>query len=104
MTILLQGNGPKSGQTNDCQGPTELSSRPERTRISYIAAPHAATYAASRKGSRKKFANATDLDRKFGVAEWRDLLFLCRFSHRLGRAGISSPRYRPNTGGAAPRM
>jgi len=29
-----------------------------------------------------KFANATDLDRKSGVAEWRDLLFLFRFSRR----------------------
>jgi hypothetical protein len=39
-------------------GPTELSSRPERTRISYIAAPRKATYAAFRKESRMKFANA----------------------------------------------
>jgi acyl-CoA thioester hydrolase len=34
-----------------------------------------------------KFANATDLDRKSGVAEWRDLLFLCRFSRRLFSPG-----------------
>jgi hypothetical protein len=34
-----------------------------------------------------KFANATNLDRKSGVAQWRDLLFLFQFSHRLGRAG-----------------
>jgi hypothetical protein len=27
-----------------------------------------------------KFANATNLDRKSGVAQWRDLLFLFRFS------------------------
>ncbi len=45
-------------------GPTELSSRPERTRISYIAVPHEVTYAAFRRESRMKFANATSLDRK----------------------------------------
>ena len=28
-----------------------------------------------------KFANATHLDRKSGVAQWRDLLFLFQFSH-----------------------
>jgi hypothetical protein len=43
-----------------------LSSRPERTRISYIAEPPAATYAASRTGSRMNLANATNLDRKSG--------------------------------------
>jgi hypothetical protein len=26
------------------------------------------------------------------VAQWRDLLFLFQFSHRLGRAGNQSPR------------
>ena len=41
---------------------TELSSRPERTRISYHAAPDNATYAAFRKESRMKFANATNLN------------------------------------------
>jgi hypothetical protein len=56
---------------------TELSSRPERTRISYIAATPKSTHAAFCKESRMKFANATKLDRKSGVAEWRDL----RFSH-----------------------
>jgi hypothetical protein len=60
-----------------------LSSRPERTRISYIATPPAATYAASRKGSRMKFANATNLNRKSGVAQRRDLLFLSLYSHPL---------------------
>jgi hypothetical protein len=39
--------------------------------------PTTATYAAFRKESRMKFANATKLDRKSGVAQWRDLLFLC---------------------------
>jgi hypothetical protein len=51
--------------------PTELSSRPERTRISYITASHDATYAAFRKESRMKFAHAAKLDRKSGVAQWR---------------------------------
>jgi hypothetical protein len=49
-------------------GPTELSSRPERTRISYIAGTPKFTYAAFRKESRMKFANATNLNRKSGVA------------------------------------
>jgi hypothetical protein len=48
---------------------------PERTRISYIAVPHKATYAAFRKESSMKFANATKLDRKSGVAQGRDLQF-----------------------------
>jgi hypothetical protein len=30
-----------------------------------------------------KFANATNLHRKSGVAQWRDLLFLFRFKRRL---------------------
>jgi hypothetical protein len=46
----------------------QLSSRPERTRISYIAEPPKATYAAFRKESRMKFANATSLNRKSGGA------------------------------------
>jgi hypothetical protein len=46
----------------------KLSSRPERTRISYITAPHAATYVAFRKESRMKFAKATKFDRKSGGA------------------------------------
>jgi hypothetical protein len=48
--------------------PSPLSSRPERTRISYHAAFTAATSAAFRKESRMKFANATNLDRKYGGA------------------------------------
>jgi hypothetical protein len=59
------------GMTNwfecrDAGTQTELSSRPERTRISYIAAPPKATYAAFRKESRMKFANANKLNRKSG--------------------------------------
>ena len=35
-----------------------------------------AACAAFRKESRMKFANATKFDRKSGVAQWRDLLFI----------------------------
>jgi hypothetical protein len=45
-----------------------LSSRPERTRISCYEHSQAATCAAFSKESRMKFANATNLDRKSGVA------------------------------------
>jgi hypothetical protein len=54
---------------------TELSSRPERTRISCHAAPDTTTYAAFIKESRMNLASATNLNRKSGVAEWRDLRF-----------------------------
>jgi hypothetical protein len=53
-----------------------LSSRPERTRISYLAALTTTTYAALRKERRTKFINATGLNRKSGGAQWRDLQFL----------------------------
>jgi hypothetical protein len=45
---------------------TELSSRPERTRISYFAALATTTDAVSRKGNRMTMIKATDLDRKSG--------------------------------------
>jgi hypothetical protein len=35
------------------------------------------------KERRKKFVNATKVHRKSGVAQWRDLLFLFRFSDTL---------------------
>jgi hypothetical protein len=54
---------------------TELSSRPERTRISCHSALDMATCAALVKESRMKIANATKLNRKSGVAQWRDLRF-----------------------------
>jgi len=61
---------------------TELSSRlprravgPERTRISCLAALDTTTCAAFVKESRMKFTNATKLNRKSGVAQWRDLRF-----------------------------
>jgi hypothetical protein len=57
----------------------ELSSRPKRTQISYLAALATTTYAAFRRERRMKFASATKFHRKSGGAEWRDLLFLFRF-------------------------
>jgi hypothetical protein len=42
-----------------------------------------ATCAAFVKESRIKIANATKLNRKSGVAEWRDLRFLLQFSRKL---------------------
>jgi enediyne biosynthesis protein E4 len=55
---------------------TELSSRPERTRISYFALLATTTRAALRSESRMDFINATTLHRKSGGAQWRNLLFL----------------------------
>jgi hypothetical protein len=55
---------------------TELSSRPERTRISYYAGLTTSTYAPFRKERRMRIANANKFDRKSGGAEWRDLRFL----------------------------
>jgi hypothetical protein len=52
-----------------------LSSRPERTRISCHANLDTATYAAFVKESRTRIANATNFNRKSGVAQWRDLRF-----------------------------
>jgi hypothetical protein len=52
-----------------------LSSRPKRTRISYFTTHTATTYAALRKESGMKSTEATALNRKSGVAEWRDLQF-----------------------------
>src|SRR6202035_1448567 len=54
---------------------TELSSRPERTRISCHAALETTACAAFSRESRMNFANATNTNRKSGVAEWRDLRF-----------------------------
>src|SRR6202042_186253 len=54
---------------------TELSSRPERTRISYFALLATTTSAALRRESRMQIIKATGLDRKSGGAQWRDLRF-----------------------------
>jgi hypothetical protein len=55
--------------------PTNLSSRPKRTRISCHAALERTACAPFRKERRMDFAEATNLHRKSGVAKWRDLLF-----------------------------
>jgi hypothetical protein len=66
--------------------------RPERTRTSCYAALDKTACAAFRKESRMKLANATNLDRKSGVAQWRDLLFLFLFSRGLSqRLSLISP-------------
>jgi hypothetical protein len=49
---------------------TKLSSRPERTRISCHAALETTACAAFSKESRMKFSNATNTNRKSGVAQW----------------------------------
>ena len=48
--------------------PSPLSSRPERTQISYLAALATATYAAFPRERRMNIANATNFDRKSGGA------------------------------------
>jgi hypothetical protein len=53
--------------------PHPLSSRPKRTRISYHAELTMTTDAALRRERRTNFINATELNRKFGGAKWRDL-------------------------------
>ena len=63
--------------------PTNLSSRPERSRSSCHAAPDKAACAPFRKERRMKFANAIKFHRKSGGAQWRDLRFLFRFSRTL---------------------
>jgi hypothetical protein len=53
---------------------SDLSSRPKRTRISCLAKPKMATYAAFLRESRRNFANVTKFYRKSGGAKWSDLL------------------------------
>ena len=52
-----------------------LSSRPKRTRISCHAAPDKTACAPFFKERRMMFANATNVYRKSGAAQWRDLRF-----------------------------
>ena len=56
-----------------------LSSRPKRTRISYLAVLAPTTDAGLRKERRTRFISATKLRKRTGGAEWMDLLF--RRSH-----------------------
>jgi len=65
MTILLC---PKSFSESYLAHGTELSSRPERTRISYFAPLATTTFAALRRESRMQIIKATGLDRKSGGA------------------------------------
>ena len=60
-----------------------LLSRPERTRISYIPLLATTTCAVLLKENRMVLINATDLDRKFGGAKWRDLQCASRLSQIL---------------------
>ena len=59
--------------------PFPLSSRPKRTRISYFALLATTTYAVFLKKTAYVLINATNLDRKSGGAEWRDLRFSGHF-------------------------
>jgi hypothetical protein len=61
--------------TGESTRPSPLSSRPERTRISYFALLATATCAALRRESRMQIPNTTGLNRKSGGAQWRDLRF-----------------------------
>jgi hypothetical protein len=53
---------------------------------SYLAELATSTNAALRKESRTNFIDATDLNRKGGGAEWRDLRFSFQFSSKLQRS------------------
>ncbi len=66
--VPYPGNGPFPSTTLSF-----LPSRLERTRISCHVALETTGCAAFRKESRMKFANATNINRKSGVAEGRDL-------------------------------
>ena len=72
--------------------PSPLSSRPERTRISYFALLATTTCAALRKESRMQIIKATGLDRKSGGAQWRDLRFGGSFLEMFFDRGIMSLR------------
>jgi hypothetical protein len=67
-TPLRSGNCQFSNGRTPVHGSTNLSSRPERTRISCHVSLDVATCAAFANESRMKFANATKLNRKFGAA------------------------------------
>jgi hypothetical protein len=68
-----------------------LSSRPERTRISCHATLDEAAYAPFRKEGRMKCVNATKSNRKSGVAQWRDL----QFSPPPNRSPLKAPGVPP---------
>jgi hypothetical protein len=62
-----------SVQLFSVEAPSPLSSRPERTRISYFALLATTTFAVFLKENRMQIIKATVLDRKSGGAQWRDL-------------------------------
>ena len=73
--------------------PSPLSSRPERTRISYSALLATTTCAALHEESRMQSLKATGLHRKSGGAQWRDLCmdalsWKC-FSCRVAKENLS---------------
>jgi hypothetical protein len=68
MTSLLEGSACIFPGHTELRIQTNLSSRPERTRISCQAALETTARAAFSKESRMKFANATNTNRKSGVA------------------------------------
>jgi hypothetical protein len=66
-TLFVRGHSPMEAS------PSPLSSRPKRTRISCHAAPDKTACAPFFKERRMMFANATNVYRKSGAAQWRDL-------------------------------
>src|ERR1700751_5770813 len=93
MTILLLGRFRTFPGKTAISPKNELSSRPERTQISYLAALATTTYAAFRRERRTKFASAAKFHRKSGGAERRDLRFLS-----LGRTFMYGLEARPQEG------
>jgi hypothetical protein len=75
MTILLQRRLRLSPGNGESYPQTKLSSRPERTRISCLAALDTVACAPFFKERRMMFASATNFYRKSGVAQCRDLRF-----------------------------
>ena len=74
------------------RNPSPLSSRPERTRISYFAALARTTRPVSLKGNRMNLIDARDLDRKSGGAQWRGLRFGGSFLEMFFDRGIMGLR------------
>ena len=74
---------------------TEVSSRPERTRISCRAALDKAAYAPFGKEGRMKCTNAIKFHRKSGGAQWRDLQFYGPFLEmfRQASSAVEEPSY-----------
>jgi hypothetical protein len=98
MTILLW-ELPISSRKNSTF--LRMNCHPDRSEPGFPATRHSptSTCAAFVKESRMKFANATNLNRKSGVAQWRDLLWLfSRFSRRLfrPRGQVSRPKTLPS--------